>query len=61
MIPMSLGMGNSNEMHADMGIVMIFGMVISTVVTLVFTPVFYSVIDDASAKLMRRKKPVSEG
>ena len=61
MIPMSLGMGNSNEMHADMGIVMIFGMVISTVVTLVFTPVFYSVIDNASAKLMRRKKPVSEG
>ena len=55
MIPMSLGMGNSNEMHSDMGVVMIFGMVISTVVTLIFTPVYYSVIDDFGAKFSRKK------
>ena len=35
---------------------MISGMVISTVVTLVFTPVFYSVIDNLSRVFRRRKK-----
>ena len=46
MVPMALGIGGTNEMMSDMGIVMISGMVISTIVTLVFTPVFYSVIDN---------------
>ena len=46
MLPMALGIGGTNEMMSDMGIVMISGMVISTIVTLVFTPVFYSVIDN---------------
>ena len=55
MIPMSLGLGNSNELHGDMGIVMIFGMAISTVVTLIFTPVFYSVLDDLGHKFLYRK------
>ena len=57
MIPMSLGLGNSNEMHSDMGVVMIFGMVISTLVTLVFTPVFYSVLDNAGSRLLKGRKP----
>ena len=43
-------------MMSDMGVVMIAGMVISTLVTLVFTPVFYSVIDDLSHVFRRRKK-----
>ena len=55
MIPMSLEWGNNNEMMSEMGCVMIFGMVISTVTTLVFTPVFYSIIDDLS----HRKKKIS--
>jgi len=38
--------GELNEMMSDMGTSMIFGMVISTVVTLFFTPVFYCVIDN---------------
>ena len=46
-LPMALGMtGELNEMMSDMGTAMIFGMVISTVVTLLFTPVFYCVIDN---------------
>ena len=48
MVPMAMGIGETNEMMADMGITMISGMVISTLVTLVFTPVFYSVIDNLS-------------
>ena len=60
MVPMALGMtGEMNEMMSDMGIAMMGGMIISTLVTLVFTPVFYSVIDDIP-KLFRRKKAIAE-
>lgn len=55
MVPMAAGIGETNEMMSDMGIVMISGMVISTVVTLLFTPVFYSVIDNLSHRFRRRK------
>ena len=56
MVPMAAGIGETNEMMSDMGVVMISGMVISTMVTLVFTPVFYSVIDNLSRVFRRRKK-----
>lgn len=56
MVPMALGIGETNEMMSDMGITMISGMVISTVVTLVFTPVYYSVIDNLSHVFTRKKK-----
>ena len=56
MVPMALGIGETNEMMSDMGIVMISGMVISTIITLVFTPVYYSVIDNLSRLFHRREK-----
>ena len=56
MVPMALGIGDSNEMMSDMGITMISGMVISTVVTLLFTPVYYSVIDDLIHGFRRKKQ-----
>lgn len=59
MVPMALGIGDINEMMSDMGIVMISGMVISTIITLLFTPVYYSVIDDLPGKFrgkFRKKK-----
>ena len=40
LIPMARGTGEGNEMLQPMGVVMIFGMIISTVVTLLFTPVY---------------------
>ena len=55
MVPMALAIGDTNEMMGDMGITMISGMVISTLITLVFTPVYYSVIDNLS-RLFTRKK-----
>ena len=55
MVPMALGIGETNEMMTDMGITMISGMVISTIVTLVFTPVYYSVIDNISHMFSRKK------
>ena len=55
LVPTALGMtGKMNEMMSDMGVTMMSGMIISTVVTLLFTPVFYSVIDDLP-KHFRRK------
>ena len=59
MVPMALGIGDTNEMMSDMGIVMMSGMIISTVVTLLFTPVYYSVIDELPGKFrgrFRKKK-----
>ena len=59
MVPMAFAIGETNEMMSDMGVVMISGMVVSTVVTLVFTPVYYSVIDNLSGRFgkKRKKKP----
>lgn len=59
MVPMALGIGDTNEMMSDMGVVMISGMVISTIITLLFTPVYYSVIDQLS-HIFRRRKPPAE-
>ena len=55
----TISASNSDSMMgsgSDMGITMISGMVISTVITLVFTPVYYSVIDNFSRLFHRRKK-----
>ena len=55
MVPMAVGWGDTNEMMTDMGVTMMSGMVISTVITLFFTPVFYTVIDNIP-RLFRRKR-----
>ena len=57
LVPMALGLSEgAAEMMSDMSITMISGMVISTVITLLFTPVYYSVIDDLSHIFSRKKK-----
>ena len=56
MIPMALALGDTNEMMSDMGVTMISGMTISTIVTLVFTPVYYSVIDNLSHRFGKKKQ-----
>ena len=60
MIPMAAAMGNTLEMMSDMGLTMMSGMIISTVITLVFTPVYYSVIDDLPKKFRRKKKQLPQ-
>ena len=59
MVPMAMATGDTPEMMTDMCLTMMSGMIISTVITLVFTPVYYSVIDDLPKKF-RRKKAVAE-
>ncbi|MBP3284344.1 MAG: efflux RND transporter permease subunit [Clostridia bacterium] len=55
LLPMAFGWGEGNEMMAPMAIVMITGMIISTVVTLFFTPVYYSILDTLIAKFKRKE------
>lgn len=45
LLPMVFSNGEGAEMMRPMAIVMITGMVVSTIVTLLFTPVYYSLID----------------
>ncbi len=56
MLPMAAGQGDNSELMSDMGVVMMFGMIISTVVTLLFTPVYYSVIDSLSTRFFHRRR-----
>ena len=55
MIPMALATGDTNEMLSDMGVTMISGMVISTIITLFFTPVYYCLIDNIGKKKRKKK------
>ena len=53
LLPMAFGWGEGNEIMAPMAIVMITGMIISTIVTLFLTPVYYSILDTVIAKFKR--------
>ena len=56
MIPISLGIGEGTEVMAPMGISIIGGLIASTLVTLIFVPVLYSIIDDNKTKRVARKE-----
>jgi HAE1 family hydrophobic/amphiphilic exporter-1 len=51
MVPMAFGYGDGGELMQPMAIVMITGMIISTFVTLLFTPVYYSLLDSLNVRL----------
>jgi len=60
LIPMAIGNGAGVEIMKPMALVMITGLVISTVVTLLFTPVYYSLLDSMDERLRRKKKQGGE-
>ncbi len=53
MLPMALGYGEGAELMQPMSIVMMSGMIIATVITLFFTPVYYSLLDSFNERLGR--------
>ena len=55
LLPMVFSNGEGAEMMQPMAIVMITGMVVSTIVTLLFTPVYYSLIDSLTERFKNRK------
>lgn len=61
MVPMVVSQGEGSEMMAPMAIVMITGMVVSTIVTLFFTPVYYSLIESLSERFKNRKNKKKPG
>ncbi len=46
LFPLSLGLGEGSEMQKPLAVVVIGGLLLSTVLTLVYVPVIYTVIDD---------------
>lgn len=58
MIPMALGYGDGGEMMQPMSIVMISGMIISTFITLLFTPVYYSLLDSLATRAKARFRKI---
>ena len=54
MMPIALGMGNDPSFRAPMAIVVIFGLITSTFLSLLVIPVVFSSVDDARRWLKRR-------
>ncbi len=54
MLPVALGIGANAEFRAPMGIAVIGGLLTSTVLSLVFVPSAFMLIDDAQAWLLRK-------
>ncbi|MGI6678080.1 MAG: efflux RND transporter permease subunit [Dehalobacterium sp.] len=67
MVPLALGIGEGAEYQAPMATVVVGGLTTSTIFTLVFVPVMYSLIDDASNWIKRKlgrktqKQQIGEG
>jgi HAE1 family hydrophobic/amphiphilic exporter-1 len=56
MLPLALGLGSGGTTMAPMATVVVGGLLVSTVLTLVFVPVVYSIFDDWREKAMRKFK-----
>ncbi|MDR1135492.1 MAG: efflux RND transporter permease subunit [Clostridiales Family XIII bacterium] len=60
MAPMAIGLGEGSETNAPMAIVVIGGLLAATFVTLFLVPVIYSILDDWSHRL-NKKRAVRKG
>ncbi len=60
LVPLALGIGEGSELQAPMAIVVIGGLTLSTILTLVFVPVLYTVFDDISNFLKSKFKKVPQ-
>lgn len=56
LIPMGLGIGEGSETMAPMAVVVIFGLLLSTVSTLLLVPVIYTINEDIRDRFRRKKK-----
>jgi HAE1 family hydrophobic/amphiphilic exporter-1 len=57
MLPVALGTGDGSEWRSPMAIISIGGLLASTFLTLLVVPVVYTLVDDASARLVRVLAP----
>jgi hydrophobic/amphiphilic exporter-1 (mainly G- bacteria), HAE1 family len=56
MLPVALGIGSGAELRQSMGVVLVGGLITSTLLTLVVIPIVYLFIDKLQIKLKNRKK-----
>ena len=56
LVPMSLGIGEGAELTQSMGVVVIGGLSLSTVLTLIIVPVMYTIFDDMSEFFKKKNK-----
>ncbi|MBF5045323.1 efflux RND transporter permease subunit [Aggregicoccus sp. 17bor-14] len=61
MVPVALARGNGAETRVPMALVIIGGLITSTVLTLVVVPVVYSLLDGVSQRFSRRGKKGGKG
>ncbi|GAB3789535.1 efflux RND transporter permease subunit [Virgibacillus kimchii] len=55
MVPLGLALGEGAEMQQPLAVTIIFGLGIASIFTLLLIPVVYSLFDDLTAKIVRRK------
>jgi HAE1 family hydrophobic/amphiphilic exporter-1 len=61
LVPMALGLGEGGELQAPMARVIIGGLTTSTLITLIFIPVIYTMLEERAEKaLARRAMPGAE-
>jgi hydrophobic/amphiphilic exporter-1 (mainly G- bacteria), HAE1 family len=61
LLPLSLGIGEGSELQMPMAVVVIGGLLLSTILTLVYVPVVYTIIDDIACFLRRFLRIKEEG
>ena len=59
MLPLALSIGASSEIRSGMAVVLIGGLVTSTLLTPILLPVVYTLLDDMRSSRVRRKREMS--
>lgn len=54
MVPLALALGDGSETQQPLAVTIIFGLSVSTIFTLLFVPVVYTLLDDLSIKARRK-------
>ena len=60
MVPLGLALGEGDEMQQPLAITIIFGLGISSIFTLLLIPVVYTMFDNLTKKITRRKEKKAE-
>jgi HAE1 family hydrophobic/amphiphilic exporter-1 len=61
MVPMALGIGEGGEVQAPMARVVIGGLTASTLITLIFIPTLYTILEELTGRKKRQAEEPSTG
>jgi HAE1 family hydrophobic/amphiphilic exporter-1 len=56
MLPLALGQGSGSELYRSLGIVVVGGLISSTIFTLLVVPTMMSLVNDVQTALASRRK-----